>query len=210
MRRFDFYEFVGYIAPGTILLLGLSLLFPSVGTFVNAQATSLGDFGIFLVLAYVAGHLIQAVGNMLETIWWWLWSGRPTDRIRESKASFLSQKQYELILSRIQSQLDYSEIGKLSDIDSKEWPAIVKQIYSIVRENGQSEKTDIFNGNYGLNRGLASTFIFLSIATPLLSECVIWKTEALLLLAFAISIFRMHRFGKRYAQELFIQFLSGK
>ena len=70
MRKLDFYEFTGVIAPGIILVLGVSWLYPEMRLFFWNQNITLGEFGLLLILAYVVGHLVQSLGNLLERFWW--------------------------------------------------------------------------------------------------------------------------------------------
>ncbi len=68
MRPFDFYEFAGVIAPGAVVLYVLWLILPDVAPFLTTRELSIGSLGLFVILAYVAGHLVQAVGNGLEKV----------------------------------------------------------------------------------------------------------------------------------------------
>jgi len=85
--KFDAYEIIGVITPGSILLFGLALVFPDLKALFFAEGFSLGDLGLFLVLSFVAGHLIQAVGNLIESIVWWPLGGMPTEPATRSHMS---------------------------------------------------------------------------------------------------------------------------
>jgi len=68
MRDFDFYEFVGILIPGATLVFGAALLNLVDLPFVRTkESLSFGDLGATVVLSYVAGHLIQGIGNWFET-----------------------------------------------------------------------------------------------------------------------------------------------
>ena len=78
-RGFDFYEYAGILAPGAVVLTGVYLVY-SGGFGVGAlKDMGVGGLGVVTVIAYVAGHLIQAVGNGVEWVWWKVWGGWPTD-----------------------------------------------------------------------------------------------------------------------------------
>ena len=47
-------------------------------------------------------------------------------------------------------------IDKMAGLDRKTWWPTSRQIYADVAQNGKPDRIDTFNGNYGLNRGLAS------------------------------------------------------
>src|SRR5258706_15397682 len=92
MKNFDPYEFTSLILPGAIILYGLSLLFPELKLIVQNKDFTVGDLGLFVILSYAAGHIIQGVGNIIEWVWWKI-SGKPTDWIRIGKGDLLSSAQ---------------------------------------------------------------------------------------------------------------------
>ena len=79
MRKFDFYEFVGIVTPGMLLLVGVGLVWPDSTKKLVGQDLSLGDFGIGVIVAYALGHITQAIGNGIEKLWWLVRCGMPTD-----------------------------------------------------------------------------------------------------------------------------------
>src|SRR5207302_5598153 len=95
MRKFDFYEFTGILTPGTLLLVGLMYFWPGIVAPNDLDKISVGGLGMFTLLAYVAGHLVQAVGNLIEKGWWGIAGGVPTDWIRSGKADLLAPAQIE-------------------------------------------------------------------------------------------------------------------
>jgi len=205
MRKFDFYEFTGVLAPGTVILLGISLIFPSFKGAIVQNSFSIGDFGIFLILAYIAGHLIQSVGNLIEFLWWEINCGLPTDWVRSDNSKILSKLQKDILRKKIREMLG---IEKIKDLNKNDWFNITRQIYSLVCSKGRASRVDIFNGNYGLCRGLAGSFLVILILDLAFSGLLHWKIDILVLFAFVLSIYRMHRFAKHYVRELFIQFLQ--
>ena len=95
-------------------------------------------------------------------------------------------------------------IEKLSGMDRKIWWPISRQLYSDVARHGKSDRIDTFNGNYGLNRGLAGACFVLgcvAVATNLLAA-------GLLLFLSIVYAYRAYRFGVHYGRELYIQFLT--
>lgn len=209
MRQFDFYEFTGILAPGTVLLAGLAILFPTITKALVGDDFSAGELGLFVILAYAAGHLLQALGNLLEWLWWKAWQGWPTDWLRTGQGDVLNQKQRELLADRVRLLLRLGPQDDPWSSDAKQWAPVVRQVDAAVQAAGRSARVVTFNGNYGLLRGIAAALLALSGAVlgqrgP--SEGCI---AALILLALAaVALYRMHRFARHYARELFVQFLQ--
>lgn len=71
-------------------------------------------------------------------------------------------------------------------------------------EERQTRPIDIFNGNYGLNRGLAAASFALACVAALHAQ---WLIAFGLVLLSVIYAYRAYRFGVYYARELYVQFL---
>ena len=207
MKSLSFYEFAGIVLPGIIVILGISILFPNMKNFLFNNTLSVGDFGLVLILAYAAGQINQAVGNLVESVWWQLQGGTPTDWVRQRKGDLLTDTQLENSLKLIYSKLDLKiDVTKIS---ASEWRNVTCQIYVSLIAQNRTERIDIFNGNYGMNRGIAAVLITLALLT-FFSEVGSIKIALLLLGLSFIAISRMSRFAKYYARELFLQFLVNK
>ena len=55
MKAFDFYEFTGVLVPGAITIVAVLLLFPQSCTTFFPPDLTVGDLGLFVVLAYAGG-----------------------------------------------------------------------------------------------------------------------------------------------------------
>ncbi len=208
MRQFDFYEFTGVIAPGVVTLFGVGILFTELGKRLQGQDLTVGDFGLFLVLAYVAGHLVQALGNALEWAWWKAWGGWPTDWPRMGTRKLLSDPQREQLRSRVAALLALPEGGDPFQLDKNSWVAVVRQVDAAVQPAELRKPIETANGNYGLNRGIAASLFALAMLTLLSRGCEGWLPTLLLVTGAFVCLFRMHRFGRQYGQKLFVQFLA--
>ncbi|MBL8809844.1 MAG: hypothetical protein JNM43_06665, partial [Planctomycetaceae bacterium] len=89
----------------------------------------------------------------------------------------------------------------------KAWYGITRQIYAAVSAAGRAGRVDTFNGNYGLNRGLAASLLTIAILV-LFTGRSNWPYSVGLLLGAIAALYRMHRFARHYARELFVQFLQ--
>ncbi len=207
MKTFDQFEFTGILVPGVIALYVLVRLFPDTIGFIGDKDISVGDLGIFVVLAYAAGHLIQALGNLLEFAFWQIRGGKPTDWVRNKDRTYLSTEQMPALEERVSILYPNASAKTIAERSPKDWSALTKQIYAIVQAAGRSRRVDIFNGNYGMFRGIAAALI-ICLGGAVFSD---YKSAGCLILfgvLTALALFRMNRFGIDYARELFIQFVS--
>lgn len=208
MKKFDFYEFAAILLPGSILIFGLSRIYPAVSGILTEKDFTLGEFGLFVILAYATGHIIQTLGNGIEAAWWKCAGGMPTDWLRTGKRKLIAPQQAQRIRPQIQQVLKIECPEQLSDLSSDAWYSITRQIYAAVRRAGLAERIDIFNGNYGMFRGLSASLVALLIAGVAEGWPPNWRLVGILAAAGLCALLRMHRFGVIYAREIFVQFLG--
>lgn len=207
MRQLEFYEFTGVLIPGSLVLVSLLLCFPALASNQTLLQLSVGGFGVLLILAYALGHLVQSIGNAIESVWWKFWGGMPTDWLRHHPARLLSTVQVQALWSSLPAKLGITPSGDLSTLSQGEWFAITRQIFAAVMSAGKATRVETFNGNYGLMRGIAAALL---VSLPLVpfSPSAHCATVLMIAVAFGLAIARMHRFAKHYARELFVQFLQ--
>lgn len=198
--KFDAYEYIGVIVPGTIVLYVAAVLYPSSLPGVTTSL-SLADLGVALVLAFVAGHLIQAGGNAWEDMIWFFTDGMPTSWAAKDKTTLLSADQ----LTRLDTCFARDFQCERSSLTDGRGP--MRELFVRIRKHGKTERIDKFNRNYGLMRGIAVAFLA-AAALILLKSPYLWR-EALSMLALcAVATYRMVRFGTHYAREVFVEYLS--
>ena len=105
MQGLDFYEIVGILVPGSILLLAISILYPAIRLSPQDANLALGEFGIFTILSYGVGHLVQRERERSEWVWWRFWGGLPSDSVRSEFHPLLSDAQRKALLDQIGSKL---------------------------------------------------------------------------------------------------------
>jgi hypothetical protein len=203
MQKMSFYEQIGIVIPGSVLVFGLVLYYPALQLLTAKDGLSVGELGLFLLIAYAAGHLIAAIANALEKLFWEILGGMPTDWITRDPPSLLSSQQVENVRSRLATRLSI-RVDTITGLDRKSWRPISRQIYADVAKNGKPDRVDTFNGNYGLNRGLASACLVLAVVALAHRDFMI---GAGLCAAAAIYAYRAYRFGVHYASEMYLQFL---
>lgn len=207
-KEFDFYEFVGVILPGTLVVFFGAVFSPTFKTVLLSGKFDLGELGIFVLLAYIAGHLVQAVSNIWEPLFWKVQGGLPTSWVREEDQEIISVPQVEAMKKLIPAKLKLDLPSKLSEIPANRWRSITAQMYAAVDGASRSKRIDMFNGNFGLLRGIASAFLLLEIAAVYLHLQPLKKILGGVFVLQCLALYRMRRFGVFYARELFVQFLQ--
>lgn len=210
--KFDQYEFVALIVPGAILLCGVAVLVGQFSLISDTKDLSVGGLGLFVILAYVAGHLTGAVGEIIEAGWWRA-RGMPTDRILRGTCKAFGAD----AMNDIAKQLSHHGIvvDKLPDpaMDQAQAHSTVRRLYILLQEKKRTRRVDVFNRTYGMLRGLTAAFLILAAVSVAfvngqieISKGVEVRTWcALIFLGFAaiLSYLRMVHFGWTYAKELF-------
>ena len=203
-RYFDTYEVIGVITPGVVAALLLTIEWPSFRGMLGDRGLSIGDLGLFVLVAFVLGHLLQAVGNALEPVIWFP-AGLPTNWTKPTTQRLLTPEQRNA-LERAVAQME----GKTQDIakmNRRQWLAITTRVYGRVKKAGRSGRVDIANRAYGLSRGLSAALLV----------CFAWYAfahggdyTALLILGAAVcaALWRMRRAGVQYARVLFLEFID--
>ena len=200
--KFDAYEYIGVIVPGSILIVALSVLFPDIVPALEGSL-SLGDLGLILILAFVAGHLAQAGGNLFERLVWWPMGGMPTCWVAKEKTRLLSASQLARLDERLAHDLGVTRTALADGVGP------IREIFVRIRRDGKTDRIDKFNRNYGLMRGVAVALIAAAILTAFV-DCTQWRASLLLLALAGIATYRMVRFGSHYAREVFVEYLSIK
>jgi hypothetical protein len=213
MDKLQTYEFVGLISPGAFTIYGLSRIYPQpgIGMLAGDDKISFGEFGLLLVLAFVAGHLVQSLGNAIENLYWWFWSGKPTDWPRSGARYLISPQQTAKLPSMIRELLKMECPEDVRALSRKDWRSFTRQMYAEVKKSGQGGRIDIFTGAYDLLRGIAASIVVLAAAALLKwqgNPPIGLSLYVLFLLLFCLAVARMHRFGVHYASELFVEFLT--
>ena len=201
-KTFDAYEYVAVIAPGAIASLGLVTVAPQLKGLIGDKP-SLGEFGIFLIVAFAVGHVVQAFGNLWEALLWALF-GRPTDRVRSAKQTLLSPDQRTALQAKL-SDMEGRPI-MIDQVPPRDWRLTVMRMYSRLHAAGAADRVDTFNRNYGLLRGLSAAFLV--VGFWLLATRADPKLTSLAFIFATALTFRMFRVSINYARALFLRFID--
>lgn len=174
--RFNVYDQIGYLMVGAVALL---LLVFNASYFFQATIPpfSLDTFLAWFVVAYFAGHLIQGIANLINSI-------KPLRfLVREDKEDF-DDKQKEVL----QQAKEYFGLQKQDE--NRLWNIC----YMFASAKDITGQVQAFNSYYSLYRGWLIAFILESLfLLYFLISVHDWKT----LLLFLISVFLSIIFYRR-------------
>jgi hypothetical protein len=203
-KSFDAYEIIGVITPGTVVALMLAMEWPAFRSLLGDKGLSVGDVGLFVLVAYVLGHLIQAVGNVVEAIVWFP-SGLPTNWVRNADQNLVTAEQRAALGAAVAKMEGAKQ--DIANINRRHWLAITTRAYGRLRMAGHPYRVDIANRAYGLSRGLAAALLVLLVWLGFANR---YDYPVLVILgaAFCASIWRMRRAGIQYARTLVLDFID--
>jgi hypothetical protein len=207
MAKLSFYEQVGILIPGVIFLAVLLVIVPGANAFLSPKNISVGEFGIFIITAYAVGHAIAAVGNLLESIWWKIRGGMPTEWVIYDDERIVSAAQKQKLAEKVKSYFGLP-LTNIIGMDRRRWRPISRQVYRYSL-TVSAERIEVFNGNYGLNRGLAAALFSLAV----LNEAVQpqhYVFSLSLIVGGLVYCYRMNRYAVHFAREVFLIFLNSK
>ncbi len=165
--KFDMYDILGTIVPGTLLLAAAAALFTD-----PFQAISQAEFPeafsviVFTALAVFVGQLIQAVASLIEPSIYRTWGGRPSDVAlgKDGLKGFLPADSAKRIRGKLTSV-----VGATSEIHSL-------FLYAMQLSDGQDVgRARRFNSMYAYHRAL---LVLVILAGLMLAASMIWGTAA--------------------------------
>lgn len=206
MKELSFYEQAGVVLPGAAILLGVIVLEPAVQPIFLGSGLTIGGLGLFVIIAYALGHLAAAVGNLLDGAIWLVAGGMPSQWPRDPERPLIGIEQRGVLLRKIEARIG-TKLDPTTVIAKADWRSLFHVIYRDVLASGTAARVEVFNGSYGLNRGLAAASITLiPLVLHKAPDNAHWWVGALLISA-AVYSYRMFRFGVHFAREVFIRFL---
>lgn len=201
---FDTYEVIAITVPGVLVALLLSIESTQFLSLLGKDGITVGGFGLFTLLAFVLGHLVQSLGNFLETVFW-LPKGMPTNWVRSDRQTLITASQRRILEERI-ATLERHE-GPLEKQSNEDWQNVVRRLYGLVRNAERAGRIDRANRIYGLSRGLASALAVWE-AWYMIEHRDEWETIAVVAVLFVSAILRMRRAAVDYARALYQEFID--
>lgn len=202
--KWDFYDVLGVIVPGLLLITWVLLLFPQLaGRLVELPMPEAVAVLALTAVATFVGHLIQAVASLTERLLFATWGGRPSDQILNGKAScYLPPDSGQRISSKLRKRVgDEASCHSLF-------------LYALqLSETAQSTRCPRFNSLYGYHRSLLTTVAVAALlfglsivggAASSLSAGACVLGFALIGVVLALMWFRTRQRGMYYAREVLL------
>jgi hypothetical protein len=208
MKQFSLYDIVGVLAPGTVIVVGISIIFPSTSGPLIPNDLSGGELGLVVLLSYVVGNIVAGLSNIFERPYWALTGGIHTARARKNDGIIITVSEFEQLQRKLQAVGILNEGEVIQRLEADKWWAITRQIDAFLDSRKLTERLQLFNAQFGMNRGIAMAFLIILAMTLMTFGIRQWKIELLLAGCTAVSIYRMHTFSLHYAQKLFRTFLT--
>jgi len=121
------------------------------------------------------------------------------------KGKILASEQYSLLLNLINQHFGTS-YENLSEINLNDWSRYTFHIGILTTNKKLDHRLNIFSGNYGMYRGIIASGLMAMLFLLISSNYTIY-IYIFILAILLLAVYRMHRFAKYYAQELFNQFI---
>ena len=99
-KNFDAYEFIAVIIPGSVVALLVILKWDDLKSLIGTNGFSVGGLGLFTVIAFVLGHLLQGLGNIVDNVFWAV-SGLPTTWVRKQRQTLISPSERNELLAKL-------------------------------------------------------------------------------------------------------------
>ena len=171
--RFSFYDFLGYIIPGAILLLAVIYWAESVLGFDLVTVGSISGVGqttLFLIVAYLVGHVMQALGQQLEVREIGRWGGYFSVQFLRPDSTFYTDDFRRKLLDAADDTFHLAPLEDPPDDQArdKRLQEIFGLCYAYVTQRGIAQYAEIHNATYGFFRGTLvlwiSVIVLFSIA----------------------------------------------
>ena len=156
------YDILGYFLPGLLFMFALILLSLNYNVeylFEEIKRLSTTEIMLAIIIAYIIGHLIQSISNILENIFLKLpllkyISGAPSYQYFSESNKFYSDEFKKLIINAAK------EIFKSENLKEKE---LFNLCYSLILQKGETRRIELFVSLYGFYRGLSYSCLISSI-----------------------------------------------
>lgn len=152
-EKIEIYDTLGILVPGILLITWLPLCYPRILAVPVVKFPDAFAAVALLALALFAGHIVQALGSLIQPILSWMWRGTHSNRV------FCSDNNPCLkpgVASRIRA--------KLATRSGEDDDGALYQFAASIAESTAGSRVAKFNALYAFHRGLL-VLILLVVAT---------------------------------------------
>lgn len=216
-QQFDYYDVVAHVIPGTLGCVLLLYMLDALGVVLPTFSPgSLTQLGVGVVMAYVVGHLLQAIASSLEPLYFLAWGGRPSIKLLERESSSFSEEQRRKLVTDLASFL---QIVESCPEDKKGRRSFYQRLFERCMAFCNREKlgrVQSFHASYAFNRVVLTTFILfgtsalgvvtlvhwhvLNVAKE--KQHVLWMVVTAAAVGTLIEFFRARKRAYYYAREV--------
>jgi hypothetical protein len=203
--KFEIYDVIGVIVPGTLLVCTIGICFPAVVPLVSTLKVPDAFAVVALTaLTILAGHVIQAVASLIEPRLYRSWGGRPSDNVFTAG---LGERYLTLSLARKVRAKLAAAYGP--DLDDR---SIFQK--AMQRAEGAGGRVARFNALYAYHRAvltltlMAIALYVLSFAGGLAWSLAWWRSLIVLIslgLMLALAWHRAKQRGLYFVKEVLLQ-----
>jgi len=210
------YDIFGYLLPGFVFLAGIAILIGAIfmpSSPISLSTTAIDNWIVIVIGAYIAGHMVQAIANII------------TKKLPSAESLILEKGHPESFPGDVIDLVE-SEVRSTLGIKSKTMkPGFIYQVCDeAVLQFGVTSDRDIYIYREGFYRGLTVSFMVLVLGLTVrvlipgaslnvsekvqpLSTLLLLFFDALSLLAAWLSFNRYKRFGGYRVRGALIGFL---
>jgi hypothetical protein len=163
LDKFNFYDLLGYLIPGAIVTLALYWVGTSgLGLPLPPINGDLASSFVFLGVSYLAGHLVQAIGESWESKLCDRDGGRLSERLllAESANHWVEKRGFstefrQRIIAHAAAVFHMSAEAPSDPVEAKAWrQELFNECYALVVQENAAQHTEIFLAINGLSRGV--------------------------------------------------------
>jgi hypothetical protein len=210
------FEYLAYIVPGSVLLYAVLWLSPELQAPLIEKNIDLGSFGIFVIMALVAGLLVHSIAHYVPE----QWVMRPLGLVHQTDSLICSERKLSSneIRKAIGNKLneDMDSICASKDPEAKR--GVLRRIFAAEQHAGtHHDRVELFEGRYYMMLDLAGVFIILIPISVIIlrtkkgnpeNRKTILRIVAFLAVATILSLERASYFDSIYSRELIQSFLG--
>jgi hypothetical protein len=204
---FNAFDYLAYIIPGSVFVYALMWLSPTLKAPLVEDKIDLGSFGVFVIIAFVAGQLLHAAARYVPE--WPMaaagWVYRTSELVCSHEKMFGTEIRAGVAKKLSVETAEMNAICDAGDLQPRR--NLLRQIFARESKAPGHDRVELFERLYYLNLDLAAAFILLIPVTLILRPQR--KLISVFFLAGVIlTLERASHLDRIYARELIQSFLS--